>query len=107
MLIIHHHRRFLYHVVPLSTVLSSPLTIHGIPTTKAGDETTRPKEGSCMSFFPLGEAGAAYESRADAGDAMPCETHGGLLSLFERIGDVKLVGHVDKQNRATGYSMVY
>ena len=31
-----------------------------IPTTKAGDETTRPKEGSYMSFFPLGEAGAAY-----------------------------------------------
>ena len=36
-----------------------------IPTTKAGDETTRPKEGSCMSFFPLGEAGAAYVFQND------------------------------------------
>jgi len=34
----------------------------GIPTTRAGEETTRPKEGKCKSFFPVGVVGAWRKS---------------------------------------------
>ena len=78
----HHisHGRHGRRIAPMAPMLR-------IRTTKAGDETTRPKEGSCMSFFPLGEAGAAYvfqNDHATNGTTLP-KNHGQWIGFVGKI----------------------